>query len=63
LDPNGWTIFAMEKMGLVWNVQRRAKSRVPLVGETPSYPDVHDMPTKPSVMFPESQAVGALQDA
>ncbi len=55
LDFNGWTIFAMEKLGLVWNVQRRAKSRVPLnMGKT-AYPEVHDMPTKPSLMFPESQ--------
>jgi hypothetical protein len=50
-------------MGLVWNVQRRAKSRVPLAGAAPAYPDVHDMATKPSVMFPETQPVGALQDA
>lgn len=58
-DPNGWTIFAMEKMGLVWNVQRRAKSRVPLAGAAPTYPDVHDMPTTPSVMFPEKQRTPA----
>ena len=26
-DINGWTIHAMEKLGLAWNVQRRAKAR------------------------------------
>ena len=63
LDPNGWTIFAMEKLGLVWNVQRRSKSRVPLIIGRPDHPEVHDMPTEPSVMFPESQPARLLQDA
>jgi hypothetical protein len=53
----------MEKMGLVWNVQRRAKSRVPLANATPAFPDVHDMPMKPSVISPEAQPSQKLQDA
>lgn len=67
LDFNGWTIFAMEKMGLVWNVQRRAKGRHPIVGQikpvsTEIYPEPQDMAQKP-IMFPETAKARSLTDA
>jgi hypothetical protein len=36
---------------------------VPLAGAAPAYPDVHDIPTQPSVMFTDAKPVSALQDA
>jgi stearoyl-CoA desaturase (Delta-9 desaturase) len=67
LDFNGWSIFAMEKMGLVWNVQRRAKGRHPIVGQAKPasaemYPEPQQMADKP-MMFPETAKARSLTDA
>ncbi len=60
IDPNGMTIFAMEKLGLAWNVQRRAKGRAPIVGQVETVPmqnipEPHELSGKPA-MFANEQS-------
>lgn len=61
-DFNGWTIFAMERLGLVWNVKRPAKARPAILPENiAAYPEPHEMGGAP-VIFADSGATAPRLD-
>lgn len=54
LDFNGWTIYGMEKLGLVWNVQRRSDR--PRQAPESAMPEPHEMTGKSAMNFADDTA-------